>query len=479
MKIALIQPELDEAYKEQRQAYGSGTRPPETGLAVLAAWVKNYSNGAHKVTVLDPRKNLDSLAREAAEYDLFGATDWFSNHFNCFKLMEKAKRCNRNLITILGGPNASLVAREILNNHESVDYIASRDGEGALLALADRKGKLETPNLWYRDEDGKSKFSFQAFTHLPKMPLWDFSSFQNADKRLADYLAAQKVGLDPWLVPPLTIFSFRGCIKAMREGPCAYCTSSETAGRALPPEKLWKQVLHLNALYGAEIFYMADDIFTVSPAWIRSIAQAKPKDAKAKIRAYGYLPDLAKLKPSKLEGIAQDLAKIGVFNLFYGAENYHAPIVRTANKHAVSIEETERIIKTLREFGDIKATIAYVLGLPGESRESLELNERSFETLLNTDDCVERLYISPIMPLKGTELYRSLVSDALIQREYSQETRKNLEGDDYPDYSLLTELLIKHRTSVTAQEVNDLVVRMIKLGESRFGAHRVGGFMLK
>ena len=271
MKIALLQPDLSDQYTDQRQAYGPGNRPPETGLAVLACWIRAYGN-KQDVTILDPRKNIEELAKEASRFDLFGMSDWFSNHGTAVEIAHRAKLNNPALKVVLGGPNASLVAQETLTNHRSIDYVISRDGEEALLALAEEKPLDEIPNVWHRDTDGKARFTIPGFTPLDKMPLWDFSSFQNADERLADYLKAQKEGLDPWLVPPLALFSFRGCVKAMKEGVCRYCTSSETKGRAVSAEKLWDQIAHLNEVYGAEIFYMADDIFTISPRRMNDIA---------------------------------------------------------------------------------------------------------------------------------------------------------------------------------------------------------------
>ena len=61
--------------------------------------------------------------------------------------------------------------------------------------------------MWYR-ENGKIRFTNQSYTNLKNMPIWNFEKFQNLDDRLDEYLSAQKSGLDPWLIPPLTLFSF-------------------------------------------------------------------------------------------------------------------------------------------------------------------------------------------------------------------------------------------------------------------------------
>ena len=477
MKVALLQPDLSERYHEQRQAYGAGSRPPETGLAVLDSWARRYGRG-HKIIILDPRKTPEELSQEASNYDLLGMSDWFSNHGSVVQIAKRIKELNPDTRVITGGTNASLVARETLTNHPYVDFIVARDGEDSFLGLVERKSIEEIPNLWYRNESQELRFTYQKFTALSEMPVWDFSNFQNADERLANYLQAQKEGLDPWLVPPVSLFSFRGCAKAMKEGVCRYCTSSETRGRALPAEKFWDQIKHLNQKHEAEIFYMADDIFTVSPKRIKGIANAKPQDVKARIRAYGYLPDLARLSQSKLEEMAEDLNRIGVFNLFYGSETYDSEVIRRSNKQPISIKETKRVIRTLKESGGIQATIAYMLGLPSENSDSLSTNEFSFKELLQADDCIERLYIGVAMPLKGTLWCSELQRDTKVTEEYKKETGKDLNLDDDPDYKTLSRLALKHQTSVSPQEVKKSMNIMIQTAlDKGILDHKVGGFM--
>lgn len=477
MKIALIQPNLDKKHISQRQAYGSANRPPETGLAALSGWIKEYSAKQHEVIVLNPAKSIKEIANEAAKYDLIGITDWFSNHDNCVELAKKVKSINPNIKIVFGGPNASMIPNEILNNCPCVDYVIYRDGEDALLAIAEGKPIMQAPNTWFRGNDGKIKFTYQSYTELEKMPVWDFSNFQDLEERLSEYLKIQKAGLDPWLVPPLTLFSFRGCMKAIKEGVCYYCTSSEEKGRALPPEKLWKQIMHLNQKYGAEIFYMCDDIFPVTPARVKAIAEAKPPKAKVKIRAYAYLPDLAKLDKAQLEEIARNLKKIGVFNLFFGSENYCPEVLAKVNKRGITAEETIKIIKTLNNVGNIKTTIAIMLGLPGESQESLELNLNVLKKLLESD-CIERLYISIGMPLKGTAWCKELEKNADVLTEYAKKTGKNLFGDDSPDYTLLSKLSIKYMTSTNLSEINEYLNKMIDLAKKKMPEYRIGGFLL-
>ena len=66
MEIRLIQPNLDEKHENQRQAYGSANRPPETGLAVLSSWITSYSPNEHKIKVINPDKSIDDIINDTS-----------------------------------------------------------------------------------------------------------------------------------------------------------------------------------------------------------------------------------------------------------------------------------------------------------------------------------------------------------------------------------------------------------------------------
>jgi len=288
-------------------------------------------------------------------------TDLYTNHNNCLHIADAVKQKNPQVKIILGGPNAAMLGDLVLRNRPVIDYVvgSSRcwDGEDALTGLINETPEAKIPNLWYK-KAGKAIFTYPAWTDLKSMPLWDFADFLDLDVRLAEHINNQAG--DPWQVSPLALFNLRGCIKAIKEGPCTYCTSADCGGkgRLLLPDQFWQQVTHLNQLYGAKVFYVADDIFTVSLATMERLARAKPSKDDVKLRAYGFLPDLIKLENKKLKRMATALKKIGVFNLFYGSEHYAPAIVRLANKQPVSIQETVRIMNYLYIESGVKTTIA-------------------------------------------------------------------------------------------------------------------------
>ena len=478
-KIALLQPNEDESYGH-RQGYASTARPPETGLAVLSSYLRAFAP-QHEVVCLDPENSDDEIALQAAKFDLVGLTDWFSNHRRVVNIAALVKARNKNARIVIGGPNTSGLGRLALEKYSFIDYVAVRDGEDVLLGLANGVSIAEIPNLWYRRGE-EIRFTQSSFTNLGRLPLWDFSSFENLNERLAEYREAiAKSGekdFDPWLVPPLTMFSFRGCMKAIKEGVCSYCTSAEIIGRALPPDKFWAQLTLLKKEYDAGFFYMADDIFPIALRRMEQLAEAKPKYlATPMIRAYAYMPDFIGFNEVQMERMVLALRTIGVFNLFFGVESFGLEQIIRANKTAVSVTESERVIRTLGENG-IRTTMAYLLGLPGETEESLALNLRSLEKLLATGQ-VERIYLSVAMALRGTPMFEELCRTPAVVEVYERETGNDLSSDDYPDYSLLQRLGVEHFSCLKPELVNEWLEKMIVASERYLPPHCVGGFLLE
>lgn len=474
-KVALLQPNADERYGH-RQGYASAARPPETGLAVLSSYLPN-----HEVVCINPDRSDEEISRQAAEFDLVGLTDWFSNHQRVINIAKLVKIHNEDACMVIGGPNTAGLGGLVLKKYPFIDYVVIRDGEDALLGLVNGVPATQVPNLWYR-QDEEIRFTQSAFVNLGRLPLWDFSSFENLNERLAEYReAVAKSGesdFDPWLVPPLTMFSFRGCMKAIKEGVCSYCTSAETVGRALRPNQFWAQLSLLREKYNAGFFYMADDIFPVTLPRMEQIAKAKPANlATPMIRAYAYMPDFIGFNETQMERMASALRAIGVFNLFFGVESFGLEQITRANKMAVSVVESERVIRTLGENG-IKTTMAYLLGLPGETKESLALNLRSLETLLATGQ-VERIYLSVAMALRGTPMFEELCRVPAVLEAYKRDTGDDLLDDDYPNYSLLQRLGVEHLSGLKPTFINEWLEKMIVVSERNLPSHCVGGFLLE
>ena len=477
MKIALIQPKLSDNYSSQRSPYASVAQVPEIGLAVLSSTLRAKFPNA-EVRVLNPL--AEGIVGKAAGFDLVGMSDWFVNHGRCLEYAAEIKKLNPNAVIVIGGPNGGELARPILQHAPAVDFVVKREGEDALPALVSHllEGApiSSVPNTFYRDSSGKPRFTHKKFFNLKEMPIWDFSSFDDLPSRLSEYLTLH-ASSDPWISPPLTMFSYRGCPKAEKEGRCAHCVTAETKGRSISSEQFWSQVLHLDKAHGARIFYISDDIFTFSPEYVASLGSSKPPEARASFRAYAYMPGLAALSNEELAGMARNLKKVGVHNLLFGVEDTDAVTLAHSNKSVPSTKEMVRVMRTLHEFGGVKSTIALVLGLAHSTEDSTNRGFAAVESLFQqAGEAFERLNLSIVVPFAGSGLFASLANLRESNEEYAAKRGRQIRDDPDPDCNLLAALHLKYFTGISPERMNEWMGRFEELAYQYLPRHCIGGF---
>ncbi len=193
---------------------GSGKYDPyhktiPSGIVYIANALKRIPDINIKVT--DENFSLLSLSEND---QIVGLSDWYSNHGRCIEIANETKYMNPRCKVVIGGPNGGNLAERILRNHESVDYVVRGDGEEAMINIAENRPPEEIPNLYYRDDFG-IRFTFSK--------RFDMNSnlMEDAFIETQDYLGRfdGRQGHSPF-----AISSIRGCIKALKKGPCKFCS---------------------------------------------------------------------------------------------------------------------------------------------------------------------------------------------------------------------------------------------------------------
>lgn len=127
----------------------------------LLAGVKTFSRNQTEVKVIEGTINenadniFDRIIFETPDAVAFCTYIWNVKTVNY--LIDKIKAYNNNLKIILGGPEVSYNANEILSKNQSVDYIVSGEGEKSFPALLDAMSDNSDLNLidglCYRDRN--------------------------------------------------------------------------------------------------------------------------------------------------------------------------------------------------------------------------------------------------------------------------------------------------------------------------------------
>ena len=95
----------------------------------------------------------------------------------------------------------------------------------------------------------------------------------------------------------------------------------------------------------------------------------------------------------------------------------------------------------------ISTMASFILGLPGEDRESLAENGRMIRTIGNLEG-VNELLINTLIPLPNTAYFDQCVTNANVVRRYAEYTGQDLQVTDAIDYHLLGRLSVEEFTTV-------------------------------
>jgi len=486
MRVKLLFPPSDKKYAKRRPGYSRRPSPPQTAHAVLSAWLRKHSEKKVLVEAISDQKptddgfedrTLEEMKGFALGADIVGLTCWYHNIENVISLSRKIKRDNLGTKIALGGPGISnpMIAKLILRKSQDVDFVIEGDGEEALTGLVERRTTDNIPNLWYRDGNN-TRFTYHQSTDLSQMPTWDFSDTLDYERLLEPH--TRLMGNEQSMIG---IFGNRGCPKANRSKPCIFCSSNigGTKIRIMPPEMFWKQKKRLHEVHGIMDTYCSDNVFTLSLKHIEKIADEKDKDCDSlRMRVYSYPTDIIRKGGIAL---AEKLKEIGVYNVFFGIENFSKEVNLRANKDTFDLAELKKAVEILRSVG-IGTTVSLIVGLPGESNSSLSTTERAFEELMSGygNNGIQRAYISLGMPLIGTAWYNELFSDEGIRRAYLQATGNPLGEELSIRYDILRKLSIEEHTSLSGMhEAYSAAGRLVRIAQNYLPEENVGGYGLE
>ncbi|RMD60118.1 MAG: hopanoid biosynthesis associated radical SAM protein HpnJ, partial [Nitrospirae bacterium] len=311
------------------------------------------------------------------------------------------------------GPHPTVLPEETLLNAKDVDFVVRREFDYTLKEVAEGRPWDEILGLSYK-KDGK-------VIHNPNRPLIeDLDSLPFVTDIYYRDLNYKNYDIPFLLYPYVALFSGRGC-----PGRCIYCLWPQTISshryRVRSPENVVAEMEHALKLFpDLGEFYFDSDTFTANADWISRFCElVKPLNTtwSATSRANVKYELLKKMKDS------------GLRLLVVGYESGNREILKNIKK-GITPEMMRRFTKDCKELG-IKIHGAFMLGLPGESRETIEESIR-FACELEPDT----IQVSMAAVFPGTEFYDLclkkgyFISDELVDEEGYQSFNLKYEDID-------------------------------------------------
>lgn len=318
MKILLLQPASNwhHPYAET----------PSLALLSLGTLAKREG---HKVRVYHLDIDSIDLKEELTKWqpDIVGITCNTFQVKSAREIAQTVRRVSPSIKVMVGGPHA-----------------IAWDGE------ADKVVVGEGENQWLEIIAGK--------------PLANFEELYPLDYGLVDMRRFS--GVSPMgAVPSMVVFGSRGC-----PYQCIFCNTPVFWGskvRYRSPENILEEVEFLHKRYGIQEVFFQDDTFNANHKWAGAIFDGLIARGLSKEMVFRI--DCRVNEKLLTEDFVKHAQAAGVWNMFFGLESGSQKVLDACHK-GIKVEEIRRAIRLTKQYG-IKAQCSFIVGLPGESHETL------------------------------------------------------------------------------------------------------------
>lgn len=317
----------------------------------------------------------------------------------------------KSSIVVVGGQAATPLAHELLTN-SNIDYVVKYDGERALELLAEGRDIKTIPNLVYRTNGQivDNPVQLMDLTRLPPVD-WGLRGIdtKNYWGRFQDIL--KTVRTNHKHQRPLSAFTKKGCPYRQRGEGCSFCSRVDDSLRDKTPGQVYDEFSYLARL-GADRIEEFSDSWLHDRKWLRELAKL------VEVRGHLGVPVrvYADTRHIQNEEVTNLMRAIGIDGVVLGIESGNEEILRQNGKPNTA-EQILRCADLLGRAG-IMASPSYVLGLIGETKETVEDTFRIADEI-NRRVQIEMSYWSVATPYPGSKIYRLLTADPSMKAKHS------------------------------------------------------------
>ena len=387
MKITFIQP-------RGRGIYSVCPEPP-LGLAYLASSILKYKNDSQIEIIdgyiLDQKEYLKKISDVDA--DVAGITVTMSLLNEALRIprlvMEgRSKRDDNYKIDtkfIIGGPGVSNIPSSKL--YESgYSIVCYGEGENTIVdlmkAFEGKQSLDEVRGISYLSNRGEVKTPpRERIENLDDLPV-PARDLLDMEKYIGTW--KEKMGI------ALThIVSSRGC-----QFSCRFCDKAVYGKKTKfhSPARLIEEMRELYGKYKAEMVFFEEDLFTLNRGRVLEFCRAMEEELPR--RRWGAYSRVDTVDLDMLSG----MKRAGCTDLVFGVESGSQRILDFLGK-GITVDGIRRAFGWAKQVG-IDAGMFLIVGVPGETREDIDLTKR-----LIVDLEPNMINLSFLTPIPGTEIY--------------------------------------------------------------------------
>ncbi|MFC1670392.1 B12-binding domain-containing radical SAM protein, partial [Spirochaetota bacterium] len=279
-------------------------------------------------------------------------------------ILRDYKSLKPDIITVMGGPHVTFDAHNILKDHKHVDFIIRREGELTLIELL----KNISDGGSFKKIRGLSFREGENIIHNADRPLIDDINILPGPELSLIKLSKYKA-----LGTSVNMITSRGC-----PFKCIFCVGSKMVGqkvRYYDVQRVVDEFERLSTL-GFKQINIADDLFTSNKKRCITICnEIIKRGIKHKWTAFARVDTVT-------EELLQVLKKAGCTTLCFGIESGDQKILDKINKR-ISLGAVKKAIEQCKN-AKIGVMASYILGLPGETRETANMTMAFAKELCNS-----------------------------------------------------------------------------------------------
>lgn len=355
----------------------------------------------HAAGVLDESKVVDCPAENIGVDKIFGIVDGYDmavihtstpSITNDVAVADLIKGYREDIKVLFVGAHVSVLPEEILRMSDSIDGAVRREYEYALSEISEGRKWSEIRGLSWR-KDGR-------IIHNPDRPLMqDLDGLPFVTRIYKRDLSIPSYYLPFTLHPYVSMMTARGCPHR-----CTFCLWPQTFTgrryRTRSPENVAEECRAVKEeLPEVKEIFFDDDTFTSSRPHVERICDlVRPLDItwSANARADVEYKTLASMKES------------GCRLLVVGYESGSQKILDNVKK-GITVRRMRRFTRDCQRL-DIMIHGCFILGLPGETEETME---ETIDFAIDLD--VDTIQCAVATPFPGTEFYKQCVEEGYIR----------------------------------------------------------------
>jgi radical SAM superfamily enzyme YgiQ (UPF0313 family) len=374
---------------------------PPIGLCSLAAWVERRD---HRADIHDcyafPGQDaqIDRYIQTEAP-DFVGFSTTTSSFLDGVRIARRIREAYPKIRTVFGGVHVSALRERLMREFPELDYAIPGEGEGPLLALLESNGEdpAAIPGLIFRDgEEVKSAEGKTEALDLDDLPFPAYG-------KLHGFPQSYKLPIFNYpRAPGATAVTSRGC-----PYQCSYCDRS-VFGRSFRFNSagyMAELMRHLHQTFGIRHVTFYDDNFTVNHARVvefceRMTRTRLPMTFSCAVRAEHVDRDLLRL-----------MKRAGCWMISFGVESGD-PDLLARHRSPADLDMIRERIAWVKEAG-IRAKGLFMLGLPGETEETIE---RSMAYALSLP--LNEFNLAKFTPFPGSPLYKNIGDHGTFEEDW-------------------------------------------------------------